>query len=151
MRRLAELRGEKPFRDPRLERARDALGQARWHCLDRNVSKDIEEMRAALAEGGFTLADIDTTEKEVAELLQKGAKKRMPQEERKDSAHRYWQTVERVIAERSKRADITLKCFLKMLQRYEIELSDIDLTEQDITDAEERIQRYLKEIGRAHV
>lgn len=114
LRRLAELRTEKPFRAPHLEKARDALGQARWHCLDRDVTKEIEEMRAALAEDEATLADIDTTEKEVAELLQKGANKRKSQEEHKESARRYWKTVQRVIRERSKEqatpSSVSSKC-----------------------------------------
>jgi hypothetical protein len=31
-----------------------------------------------------------------------------------------------------------------MLQRYAIELGDIGLTQKDITDAQERIQKYLE-------
>lgn len=144
LQRLAELRSKKPFRDSRLERARDALGQAHWRCLDRDVTDEIRQMRAALIESGATLADVDTTEKEVAEILALGKKKQKPQEEYNETAHRYWKTVLRVIHERSKRAGNTLKCFLKMLERSGVKLTDIGLTQQDVTDAQERIQKNLE-------
>ena len=98
-------------------RARDLLGQIRWRSLSRDVTEDVEQMRAALAEIGATLADIRTSEKEISDLLALGRKEGNSQHNVLESAHAYWKSVQGAITKQAPRAMRTLKCFLKSLNR----------------------------------
>ena len=66
---MVRERGEPIEMEVHWQKARQALGQARWHCQKRDVSPEIAEMRRELASERMTLRHIGTSEDEITELL----------------------------------------------------------------------------------